>query len=312
MKRIRRVSALFLSLLALVSALALPVAAQEAPDLTKPVSLTIHHVYQDESKPIALSGVEFSLYLVAKMGQGGALTPEPGFESYIIGNSAADWQKTLDMLQSNFPAGVTPTDKAKTDKNGDVTFTSGSGRIVPGLYYIQGTKTEKEGWVYTTLPFLVSLPNYFDGQWVYAQEANAKSGREGMETDITVIKVWKDSCHPKRRPESITVDLLCDGEKYDAITLPQNGKWKYTWKNLDATHEWNVKEARVKGYNDPVIVKDGKVFTITNTCNRPGPHGNTKLPQTGQLWWPVPVLLLAGLVLVILGLTRCREDNYEA
>jgi len=310
MKRIRRVSALLLSLLALVSALALPAAAQEAPDLTKPVSLTVHYVYQEWNIP--LSGVEFSLYLVAKMGQGGALTPEPGFESYITGNSAADWQKTLDMLQSNFPAGVTLADKAKTDKNGDVAFPSGSGKLVPGVYYIPGTKTEKKGWVYTTSPFLVSLPNYFDGQWVYAQEANAKSSREGTETDITVIKVWKDSCHPKRRPESITVDLLCDGEKYDTVTLPQSGKWEYTWKNLDATHEWTVKEARVQGYNNPVIVKNGKIFTITNTCNRPDNPKGGKLPQTGQLWWPVPVLLLAGLVLVILGLVRRREDNYEA
>ncbi len=68
----------------------------------------------------------------------------------------------------------------------------------------------------------------------------------------------------------------------------------------------------MKGYNRPVIVKDGKIFTITNTCNRPDTPKGGKLPQTGQLWWPVPVLLLAGLVLVIVGLLRRKEDNYEA
>ena len=36
-----------------------------------------------------------------------------------------------------------------------------------------------------------------------------------------------------------------------------------------------------------------------------------KLPQTGQPWWPVPVLLAAGLVLVIIGLVRRRGDDYE-
>ena len=35
------------------------------------------------------------------------------------------------------------------------------------------------------------------------------------------------------------------------------------------------------------------------------------LPQTGQLWWPVPVLVWAGLVLIILGLVRRRSDDYE-
>ena len=73
MKRIQRVSALLLSLLALVGALALPAGAQSAPDLTKPVSLTVHHVYNPSGENIPLAGVEFSLYLVAKMGQGGAL-----------------------------------------------------------------------------------------------------------------------------------------------------------------------------------------------------------------------------------------------
>ena len=310
MKRIQRVSTLLLSLLALVSALALPVGAQSAPDLTKKVSLTIHYANQDGSKPIALSGVKFSLYLVAKMGQGGTLTAEPGFESYIFGNSAGDWEKTRDMLQSNFPAGVTPVDKARTDKNGDAAFQGKT--LVPGLYYVPETKTVKNGWMYTTLPFLVSLPNNFNNEWVYAQQVNAKSSRESTETDITVIKVWKDSCHPKRRPESITVDLLCDGEKYDTITLPQNGKWEYTWYDLDATCDWTVTEERVKGYNDPEVKKVGNIITVTNTCNRPDHPRGGKLPQTGQLWWPVPVLLLAGLVLVIVGLLRRKEDNYEA
>ena len=310
MKRIQRVSTLLLSLLALVSALALPVGAQSAPDLTKKVSLTIHYANQDGSKPIALSGVKFSLYLVAKMGQGGTLTAEPGFESYIFGNSAGDWEKTRDMLQSNFPAGVTPVDKARTDKNGDAAFQGKT--LVPGLYYVPETKTVKNGWMYTTLPFLVSLPNNFNNEWVYAQQVNAKSSRESTETDITVIKVWKDSCHPKRRPESITVDLLCDGEKYDTITLPQNGKWEYTWYDLDATCDWTVTEERVKGYNDPEVKTVGNIITVTNTCNRPDTPKGGKLPQTGQLWWPVPVLLLAGLVLVIVGLLRRKEDNYEA
>ena len=316
MKRIQRVSALLLSLLALVSALALPVGAQSAPDLKEKVSLTIHYANQDGSKPIALSGVKFSLYLVAKMGQGGALTAEPAFSRYVTGGSQADWEKTLNKLISDFPAGVTPVDKAKTDKNGDAVFPSEGKNLVPGLYYVRDTKTVKNGWIYTTSPFLVSLPNYFDGQWVYAQQVNAKSRREADITDIEVVKVWKDSCHPKRRPEEITVTLLCDGEIADlddaVVTLSKDNNWKYTWSDLDATCEWTVTEERVKGYNNPKVKKNGTIITVTNTCNRPDHPRGGKLPQTGQLWWPVPVLLLAGLVLVIVGLLRRKEDNYEA
>lgn len=316
MKRIQRVSALLLSLLALVSALALPVGAQSAPDLTKPVSLTVHHVYNPSGENIPLAGVEFSLYLVAKMGQGGALTAEPAFSRYVTGGSQADWEKTLNRLASNFPAGVAPVDKAKTDKNGDAVFPSEGKNLVPGLYYVSKTKTVKNGWIYTTSPFLVSLPNYFDGQWVYAQQVNAKSRREADITDIEVVKVWKDSCHPERRPKKITVTLLCNGEIADlddaVVTLSKDNNWKYTWSDLDATCDWTVTEEQVQGYNKPEMKKDGNIITVTNTCNRPDRPKGSKLPQTGQLWWPVPVLLLAGLVLVIVGLLRRKEDNYEA
>lgn len=39
--------------------------------------------------------------------------------------------------------------------------------------------------------------------------------------------------------------------------------------------------------------------------------GGPKLPQTGVLWWPVPVLLAAGLVLIAVGVTGRREDHAE-
>ena len=77
------------------------------------------------------------------------------------------------------------------------------------------------------------------------------------------------------------------------------------------THEWTVEEERVTGYRNPAVTYENGIFTVTNTCSRPGTHHNTRLPQTGQLWWPVPVLLAGGLVLVIIGLVRRREDDYE-
>lgn len=38
---------------------------------------------------------------------------------------------------------------------------------------------------------------------------------------------------------------------------------------------------------------------------------NQKLPQTGQLWWPVPLLLSVGLACVVVGLVRRRRDEDE-
>lgn len=42
------------------------------------------------------------------------------------------------------------------------------------------------------------------------------------------------------------------------------------------------------------------------------PHGGGgRLPQTGQLWWPVPVLVCAGLGSIVVGLLRRREGEDE-
>lgn len=46
---------------------------------------------------------------------------------------------------------------------------------------------------------------------------------------------------------------------------------------------------------------DSAVFT--NTYKKPG----NKLPQTGQLWWPVPILMVLGVAFVTVGLVRRRR-----
>ncbi|MGO1580305.1 MAG: hypothetical protein ACTHWZ_02705 [Peptoniphilaceae bacterium] len=37
-------------------------------------------------------------------------------------------------------------------------------------------------------------------------------------------------------------------------------------------------------------------------------NGREKLPQTGQLWWPIPILIAIGIFLYILGLRREKND----
>lgn len=46
----------------------------------------------------------------------------------------------------------------------------------------------------------------------------------------------------------------------------------------------------------------------TAVNNSPGNPESEKLPQTGQLWWPVPVLVLGGLIFVAIGLKLWKKD----
>ena len=47
---------------------------------------------------------------------------------------------------------------------------------------------------------------------------------------------------------------------------------------------------------DPTTIKDSDI-----------PRG--KLPQTGQLWWPVPLLAMGGMMMLLLGIIYRRRSR---
>lgn len=299
MKRNRVISAI-LCLLTLLPAMALPVRAAN----DKTITLT-YCVEGENNAKVPMADVTFTIYRVGTMDANGVITPDKAFEVYVpasADSTAVVWRDAAQKLDEDLSAkkltAVQPAATAKTDDSGIARFEN----LTPGLYFIQSTKVLRGGMIYETMPVFVST---------FSPEITAKYSQIPEYMDIKVIKVWEDSCHPSRRPKSITVRLMCDGSQYDVITLPHNGKWEYTWTNLETKYNWTVEEDSITGYKNPKIRYSNGIFTITNTCNRPGAHSNKELTQTGQLWWPVPVLFAAGLVLVIVGLIRRREDSYE-
>ena len=49
----------------------------------------------------------------------------------------------------------------------------------------------------------------------------------------------------------------------------------------------------------------------TSPTTKPAASSGGKLPQTGQLWWPVPVLACGGLGCIVVGLIRKRRAGDE-
>ncbi|MBS5314157.1 MAG: hypothetical protein KHY53_15205 [Clostridiales bacterium] len=98
---------------------------------------------------------------------------------------------------------------------------------------------------------------------------------------------------------------------------------------------WSVSEAEVPNGYTVAVAREGNTVVLTNTAKKPGnpdgevnppskkPTGKTtdkivnkttdktsdKLPQTGQLWWPVLVLLFAGAICLLAG--RVLRDRKE-
>lgn len=82
-----------------------------------------------------------------------------------------------------------------------------------------------------------------------------------------------------------------------SIPMTEDGKLTY---DVNATPK--VETEHQPGEDTP---PDSPPTTPPGTTPPPG----SKLPQTGQLWWPVPILACAGLVFFVIGLVRRRNDQ---
>ena len=73
-------------------------------------------------------------------------------------------------------------------------------------------------------------------------------------------------------------------------------------------------EKELEGYT-VTVTREGVTFVVTNTYGETVEDNEAplsgELPKTGQLWWPVPVLIAAGLLFIIIGLARRRGIRYE-
>ena len=112
------------------------------------------------------------------------------------------------------------------------------------------------------------------------------------------------------RPASIQVDLLqrdVQGNTilYDQKILNAENHWSYTWNDLSSKYIWNVVETTVpRGYTVSSN-SEGNTVVLTNTAKTPviveQQKPSNQIPLTGQLLWPVPVLIITGITFLVIG-----------
>ncbi len=140
------------------------------------------------------------------------------------------------------------------------------------------TVTEEDGWKWS----FTNLPKYEAGEeivYTIAEEVvegyttevdgyNVINTHKPAVIEIEVTKVWEDADNQDGiRPESITINLLADGEVIETVSVSEGDKWAWTFTDLPkyaAGKEigYTVEEVVVDGYTSTV---DGYIITNTHT-----------------------------------------------
>ena len=225
-----------------------------------------------------------------------------------------------------------------TGADGKATFTG----LSQGLYLLTGSYMGSEYATVEVPPAFLTLPQWSNEseEWIYEASASAKptatpKSETPKKISITVQKIWaNDDSATSTRPVSVNVELLdANGNTVgDPQTLSASNGWKFTWTGLNEG-KWSVKESIVPtGYAvsyEEQTTAQGKTITVRNTKDGGGVLGESRentptsssgvkgssrqgdtgavasanrLPQTGQLWWPVWVLSALAAVFVMIGL----------
>lgn len=282
-------------------------------------------LYHDNGK--ALDGAKFSLYFVAEENSNGGFDVLEPFNYYNI-KIALD-EHGMRALASTLEGyvlkdGIMPVDAGEINDTGSLTFPVGNAPLKNGLYLVLGERHSANGMVYDASPFMIIL----SGGNITVEVKYSVFDSKNLGSYISalhVLKVWADEKDGEAHPTDITVQLLKDGKVYGTAILNKENNWRYDWFNLPQSSRWSVVELVPEGYT-ATVVREGNTFVVTNTLkwedNKPSDSSSESssssfssqskpgLPQTGVLWWPVPLSAVVGIGFLIFGiLSKKNESN---
>lgn len=285
----RKMIALFVTVL-LTLTCSLTVFAQDFDPL-KYGSVSVTLTEQHDEEPIV--GANLNLYYVASVviDTDGNLIYDctEDFEQFNTVIADPSLAATLDAFVSDHNISSV---EATTDENGTAIFEN----LALGLYFIRQIGTV-EGFASCT-PFMVTVPGKSAEGFVYEVNASPKTEVSRL-TSITVKKVWNTDSTTEVT-DSVTVQLLRNGNVIKTATLNARNNWQITYTGMPESDSYSIREIDVPIGFTATYSNTGYVFTVTNTPS---------LIQTGQLIWPIPVLAVSGMLLIAIGITLLHKKR---
>lgn len=280
-------------------------------DPTRTCSLTLSYS-RGES---VFSDLTIDIYRVARLSENGEYELLEPFSTYPIKihgiTSQQEWHETAQTIKNYVTANqVVPYQTKKSDEQGLAYFVG----LETGLYMVKGTMAQDSKGTVIFHDFMVYLPTPVENDYDYDIEAKPKYTEYTKPEQYTVVKLWKDAQDLDKRPQSIRVEILKDGEVQESVTLSGENNWSYSWEVLDGEGVWSVVERDVPEGYQVSITKDKTVFVITNSIpDEPDPE-EPEVPPTGDtspLLLYVIILCVSGGALILLVALRLKDRGND-
>lgn len=267
-----------------------------ALDFTKKGSIEITLIEKEEQTKI--NGAELTIYKIADAKE------ENHNLVFEYVNELSDCKVSLDNLDNdNISEEI---NKCLNDSIKGISLVTEDGKVNfedldLGLYLVKQTN-KVEGYSVIT-PYLVMIPRVINDEWTYNVTSKPKTDIIRV-IDLKVTKVWNKANSNINSsinlPKEIEIELSKNGEVIDTVKLNSANNWEYTWKDLEKSDMYNVREVNVpKGYT-VTYQKEGNLFIVTNT---------TSLVQTGNMPWLVEIIGGIGLIFIVISLIYNKNEQ---
>lgn len=316
-KKLHRIGAIILSILcaalAMINTISFNVSAAEEGSLTLIC----------RSEEVTLTGMQWKIYYA-------------GFRDgndFVLGGDFADYPVKLDDLSAeaiteaaetleNYAVidKINPIAEGETDAEGKIKFEN----LQSGIYLVSGKELKVGNTIYIPSAILIEVRDGNVDLDAYPKFYLDVFGSEYEH--YTVKKIWEnDENALADRIASITVEIYCDETLNETVTLNTENNWTYDW-TAEKGHRWRVKETNIPDkytvsyrsnetqfaiinshQTETTVTTTPTTTTVTTTTAKYEP----KLPQTGQLWWPVPILALGGMIFVGIGCRLLSRNKKE-
>jgi hypothetical protein len=259
-----------------------------ASEVASPVKDIILNIYY-HANDMDLVDVKFDIYLVATVDETGNIAIAESFDSYdgnILDIQDNTSDEELEAIVSGLESyviseNITPTDSGTTNEEGRLKFPTDSSIVLQkGLYLVLGGNTTQNNYIYEATPFITLLP---------------RSDKVNTAIPKFVSRPYSPPGNPPENPS--------DPENPEEPNEPGG----------DTSGE-DIPSLLAGDYAVSPVYLSGSVNGDEDTSPET-PGGMTLsgsfLPQTGQLWWPIPLLTSVGLAFIIIGLARRRTITDE-